>query len=203
MSRRLIVRAALVVLLAIGLTAATAIGSTGIRRVKKRSGFSLAGHVDGLLPGEHRLLVITASNRGRTPLLVRSVVTKVRAPSPKCTGGNLHVARFRGRLRLKAAIAAHRRERVDVAREPVGVSGSDLPALLPGPCNSRLGERTKRREGLAIHHRSMRGLAARGLGPAPFKVVLVLRTNQKKRLRGTAPTGAAGQRLSAANRRSW
>lgn len=95
-------RAALVVLLAIGLTAATAIGSTGIRRVKKRSGFSLAGHVDGLLPGEHRLLVITTRNRGRTPLLVRSIVTKVHDASPKCTGGNLHVARFRGRLRLKS-----------------------------------------------------------------------------------------------------
>jgi hypothetical protein len=100
MTRRLVVRAALVGLLAIALTAATAIGSTGISRGTKGGGFTLSGHVSGFLPGERRLLVITARNRGRTPLLVRSVVTHVHDPSAACSGGNLQVSKFRGRLRL-------------------------------------------------------------------------------------------------------
>lgn len=102
MSRRRVVRAALVALLAIALTAATAIGSTGIGRGKKGRGFALSGHVSGLLPGQHRRLVITARNRGRSPLLVRSVTTRVQDASKACKGRNLHVSRFRGRLRLKS-----------------------------------------------------------------------------------------------------
>jgi hypothetical protein len=88
-------------LLAVALTAATAIGSTGVGRGKKGRGFALSGHVSGLLPGERRQLVITARNRGRTPLLVRSVVTQVHDASAACSGRNLQVSRFRGRLRLK------------------------------------------------------------------------------------------------------
>jgi hypothetical protein len=102
MSRRLVVRAALVGLLAIALTAATAIGSTGIGRGTKGRGFTLSGHVSGILPGEQRQLAITARNRGRTPLLVRSVVTHVHDPSTACSGANLQVSKFRGRLRLGA-----------------------------------------------------------------------------------------------------
>jgi hypothetical protein len=102
MSRRRVVRAALVGLLAVALTAATAIGSTGIGRGKKARGFALSGHVSGLLPGQHRRLVITARNRGRTPLLVRSVTTRVHDASEACKGRNLHVTRFRGRLHLEA-----------------------------------------------------------------------------------------------------
>ena len=40
--------------------------------------------------------------RGRTPLLVRSVVTHVHDPSTACSGENLQVSKFRGRLRLGA-----------------------------------------------------------------------------------------------------
>ena len=68
----------------------------------KGRGFTLSGHVSGILPGEQRQLVITARNRGRTPLLVRSVVTHVHDPSTACSGENLQVSKFRGRLRLGA-----------------------------------------------------------------------------------------------------
>src|SRR5256714_15198717 len=102
MSRRLFVRAALVGLLASALTAATAIGSTGIGRGTKGRAFTLSGHVSGILPGEQRQLVIPARNRGRKPLLIRSVVTRVHDPSAACSGDNLRVLKFRGRLRLGA-----------------------------------------------------------------------------------------------------
>ena len=94
------VRAGIVALAVVALTAATAIGSTGVGRGKRGRAFTLAGHVSGLLPGVHRRLVITARNRGRTPLQIRSVVTTVHDPSSACRGRNLHVSKFRGRLPL-------------------------------------------------------------------------------------------------------
>jgi hypothetical protein len=110
MSRRRLVRAGLVGLLAIVLTAATAIGSTGVGRAKRGQAFSLSGHVAGLLPGERKLLVITVRNRGRRALRVRVVTTRVLDASGACKARNLRVASFHGALR----VAAHRSREIAV-----------------------------------------------------------------------------------------
>jgi hypothetical protein len=102
MSRRRLVRAALVGLLAVALTAATAIGSTGIGRAKNRSGFSLSGHVTGLLPGQQKRLVIVVHNFGGRAIRVRVITTHVRDASSVCKARNLKVESFHGDLRVRA-----------------------------------------------------------------------------------------------------
>jgi hypothetical protein len=110
MSRRQLVRAGLVGLLAIALTAATAIGSTGVGRAKRGKAFSLSGHVTGLLPGQRKLLVITVRNQGRRALRVRVVTTRVLDAGTACRARNLRVAAFHGSLR----VAAHRSRTIAV-----------------------------------------------------------------------------------------
>jgi hypothetical protein len=104
MSRRQLVRAGLVGLLALALTAATAIGSTGVGRAKGGKGFSLSGHVTGLFPGQRKRLVIVVRNRGSRALRIRVVTTRVRDASAACRASNLRVASFHGSLR----VAGHR-----------------------------------------------------------------------------------------------
>jgi hypothetical protein len=106
-SRRAVVATAAAVVVAFG--AAAAIGALG-GKSKARSGFRLTGHVTGLYPGEHKRLVIVVRNRGRKALRVRSITTRVRDASRACPRRNLHVPRWRGRLRVKG----HRSRRVKV-----------------------------------------------------------------------------------------
>ena len=110
MSRRKLVRAGLVALVAIALTTASAIGSTGLGRAKKGTGFSLSGHVTNLLPGQRKHLVIVVRNRGSRALLVRVVTTQVRDASRACKARNLRVAAFHGALR----VAGHRSPKIAV-----------------------------------------------------------------------------------------
>ena len=125
MSRRRLVRAGLVGLLAVALSAATAIGSTGVGRAKRGKAFSLSGHVTGLLPGQRKRLVITVYNRGRRALRVRVVTTRVLDASAACKAGNLRVASFRGALRVRAhrarTIAVNASMRAD---SPSGCQGA-------------------------------------------------------------------------------
>ena len=96
-SRRAVVATAAVVVVAVG--AAAAIGALGSTS-RARSGFRLAGHVTGLYPGKHKSLVIVVRNPGRKALRVRSITTSVRDASRACPRRNLHVSRWRGRLRV-------------------------------------------------------------------------------------------------------
>jgi hypothetical protein len=100
MSRRRLARAGLVAVVAIALTAATAIGSTGAGRATRGKGFSLSGHVTGLYPGQRKRLVIVVRNRGSRVLRVREVTTHVRDASAACKARNLRIASFHGSLRV-------------------------------------------------------------------------------------------------------
>ncbi len=82
------------------LIVAAAVSALDSRQRRVAGGFTLAGHVSGLYPGARRRLVIVVRNRGRRALRVRSVTTRVRDASAACSGRNLHVSRFHGRLRL-------------------------------------------------------------------------------------------------------
>jgi hypothetical protein len=99
--RRLGGVAVAVAVAAVALTAVAAFSAIETSAVRPTRGFTIKGHVRGLLPGASRRLVITVHNRlGRT-LLVRSISTRVRDANPKCRGKNVRVLRFRGRLRLR------------------------------------------------------------------------------------------------------
>jgi len=111
MSRRRLTRAGLFGLLAVALTAATAIGSTGVGRAKGGKGFSLSGHVTGLFPGQRKRFVIVIHNRGRQAIRVRVITTRVRDASSACKARNLRIASFHGNLLVRP----HRHRRVVVS----------------------------------------------------------------------------------------
>ena len=93
---------ALVLALIATLTAAAAIGASDKRRHSSHSGLALSGHVAGLLPGQQTRMAIHVKNRLHRAIHLRSVTTTVRAAAPRCGGGNLVVAGYRGRLRIGA-----------------------------------------------------------------------------------------------------
>jgi hypothetical protein len=103
------VLAAFVLVLAAVMVAAAALGASGKHG---RSGFTIKGRIGGLYPGVHRRLVIVLRNRGRRPIVVRSVTTRVRRARPGCPGRYVHVSRFRGRVRVRGR--ASRRIRVRI-----------------------------------------------------------------------------------------
>ena len=98
--RRLLPFAVVLALLAT-LTAAAAIGASGKRRHISRPGLALSGHVAGLLPGQRARMTIHVKNRLHRTIHLRSVTTTVRAAARGCSGTNLVVAAYRGRLRIR------------------------------------------------------------------------------------------------------
>lgn len=124
---------AAVAALAVALTGAAANGSLGAGHGRTTGGFTLRGHVGGLYPGARLRLVIVVRNRGRRPLLVRSITTRVRDARSGCGATNLYVAAFRGRLR----VAAGRSRRVAVSvrmlpTSPAACQGAVFPLVFRG-----------------------------------------------------------------------
>jgi hypothetical protein len=93
---------ALVVALLATLSAAAAIGASGTRRHSSQPGLALSGHVAGLLPGQRARMTIHVKNRLHRAIHLRSVKTTVRTAARGCSGKNLVVAAYRGRLRIRA-----------------------------------------------------------------------------------------------------
>jgi hypothetical protein len=120
------------------LMAGVAVGAVDSGHSKPGRLFALTGHVSGLYPGVRRQLVIVVHNRGRRPLRIRSVTTRVRNASAECRGRNLRVSRFRGRLRLKAR--ASRRIAVSVRmlpESPPACQGAVFPLVFRGRATGR------------------------------------------------------------------
>jgi hypothetical protein len=119
---------------AAALTAVAAIGAVGAGPARAtKGGFTLSGHIRGLLPGIPRHLVITAHNRGRRPLLVRSITVRVRAAGPHCGAKNLHVSRFQGRMRLRGHASRRIAVRVSMLRDsPSACQGAVFPLAFKG-----------------------------------------------------------------------
>jgi hypothetical protein len=92
---------ALVLALVATLTAA-AIGASGKRRHISRPGLALSGHIAGLQPGQRARMIIHVKNRLHRTIHLRSVKTTVRAAARGCSGANLVVAAYHGRLRIRA-----------------------------------------------------------------------------------------------------
>lgn len=92
---------AFVLALAATLSAAAAVRPSGGGRHAFRPGLSVGGHVAGLLPGQRARLTIRVKNRLRRTIHLRSIRTTVGPAAPGCSGKNLMVARYRGRLRVK------------------------------------------------------------------------------------------------------
>ena len=62
------------------------------------SRFRLSGSVDGLYPGAKRFMSVKIRNPYRRPIRVVSVSAQVGRGKRFCSGANLHVRPFRGRL---------------------------------------------------------------------------------------------------------
>jgi hypothetical protein len=99
--RRLLPFAVVLALLAT-LTAAAAIGGSDKRRHSSHAGLALSGHIAGLRPGQRARMTIHVKNRLHRTIHLRSVKTTVRAAARGCSGANLVVAAYRGRLRIRA-----------------------------------------------------------------------------------------------------
>jgi hypothetical protein len=85
----------------LALSGASALGSLGpAHRVARREGFTIRGHVGGLYPGARKPLSLVVHNRRARVIDVRSITTSVRDAGPGCTGRNVRVSRYSGRLRL-------------------------------------------------------------------------------------------------------
>jgi hypothetical protein len=97
-----VLAAAALVAAVAALTGASALGSSESNHHRISSTFTLRGHVDGLYPGARVRLLIAVHNRGRRPLRVRSITTRVRDAKPGCSAKNLQIGRYRGRLRVEA-----------------------------------------------------------------------------------------------------
>jgi hypothetical protein len=82
------------------LLAAAAMASIGSTRDSAGSVLTLRGHVSGLYPGARTELAVVLRNRGRRPITVRSITTRVSDASPTCGAENLQVSAFRGHLRI-------------------------------------------------------------------------------------------------------
>lgn len=115
--RRLGGIAAAAAVAAVALSTVAAFSAIGTHAVHPKRGFTLKGHVRGLVPGTSRRLVITVHNRLRRTLLVRSISTRVRDAGPKCRGRNLRVARFRGQLRLRGHASRRIAVRVSMRKD--------------------------------------------------------------------------------------
>jgi hypothetical protein len=63
-------------------------------------GFGLSGSVDGLYPGARRAMKVTIRNPFRRRLELVSVRASVGRARRACSGANLEVRPFRGRLRI-------------------------------------------------------------------------------------------------------
>jgi len=134
MSGRVLGIAALTVAMVLApLVAAGVVRALASGHGRPSRGFTLAGHVKGLYPGARRRLVIVVRNRGRRPLRVRSVTTRVRDASAGCSGRNLRVSRFRGRVRVRA----RRSRRIAVSvrmlpESPAACQGAIFPLVFRG-----------------------------------------------------------------------
>ena len=82
------------------LSGASALGSLGGQRPVTREGFTIRGHAGGLYPGARKPLSLVVHNRSATAIHVRSITTRVRDARPGCTGKNVRVGRYLGRLRV-------------------------------------------------------------------------------------------------------
>jgi hypothetical protein len=82
------------------LSGASALGSLGGQRPVTREGFTIRGHAGGLYPGARKRLSLVVHNRSATAIHVRSIATRVRDARPGCTGKNVRVGRYLGRLRV-------------------------------------------------------------------------------------------------------
>jgi hypothetical protein len=85
------------------LSGASALGSLGPgHRSAVPERFAVRGHVSGLYPGAHKRLGLVVHNRSRRVIHVRSITTRVRDARRGCSGKNVRVGRYSGRLRIGA-----------------------------------------------------------------------------------------------------
>lgn len=134
--KRLLPFAVVLALLAT-LSAAAAIGAAGKRRHGSHPGLALSGHVAGLLPGQRARLTIHVTNRLRRVIHLRSIETTVRAAARGCSGKNLVVSAYHGRLRMRPG----GRSRVTVsvrmrAESPNACQGKVFPLTFKGQASA-------------------------------------------------------------------
>lgn len=120
-------------LAATALAGAVATGSVGLGHGRRPKGFTLRGHVGGLYPGAHRRLVVVVRNRGRRPLRIRSIVTRVRAARRGCSAKNLRVSRYRGLLLVRPGRSRRVALTIRMSRtSPTACQGAVFPLLFRG-----------------------------------------------------------------------
>ncbi len=68
---------------------------------RKAVQFRVSGSVSGLFPGARRLMNVKVRNPYRRPLLVLSLSAQVRRARRLCTGSNVDVRPFRGRVPIR------------------------------------------------------------------------------------------------------
>lgn len=134
--RRLLPLAAVLALVAT-LSAAAAIGGSGPRRHGSHLGLGLSGHVAGLMPGQRARLTIHVKNRLRGVVHLRSVKTTVRAAARGCSGKNLVIAAYHGRLRIRPGRSAQVTVSVRMRRDsPNACQGKRFPLTFVGQASA-------------------------------------------------------------------
>ena len=109
----------------------------GPRYVSHPGGLALSGHVAGLMPGQQARLTIHVTNRLRRVVHLRSVRTAVRAAARGCSGKNLVVAPYRGRLRIGPGRSARVTVRVRMLLDsPNACQGQLFPLTFAGQASA-------------------------------------------------------------------
>lgn len=70
--------------------------------LERRGGslLSVRGHTGNLYPGVAKRIKLQVTSRDRHPLELLSIRTRVGAAGTDCSGGNVHVGRFSGHLKI-------------------------------------------------------------------------------------------------------
>ena len=100
---------------------------------QKYPGFSITGHVTGLLPGAHGRLRLKVHNRHRFKIRVTSIKTRVGDPSAACRASNVSVRRFRGHKKVPGRHSRRIRVRIRMAASaPDACQGARFPLTYKG-----------------------------------------------------------------------
>lgn len=109
----------------------------GPRPISHAGGLALSGHIAGLMPGQQARMAIHVRNRLRRVVHLRSVKTTVHAAARDCSGKNLVVAPYRGRLRIGPGRSARVTVRVRMRfNSPDACQGELFPLTFTGQASA-------------------------------------------------------------------
>jgi hypothetical protein len=86
-------------------------------RAKAKPAVSIRGHVGGLFPGATKPLRLKLRNRTARPVVIKSVLAKVRRAAPGCSKRNLVVKKKRLRRRIRGGAGGRAKLKVSMVAD--------------------------------------------------------------------------------------